>query len=118
MTVQQTRAGDNTALVRRFIEEAWNTGNVGVVDELVAADFVDHPLWPNVVLSGPSELSPREQLKQDIAGFRTTLPDLHITIDELIDAGDKVVSVTTNRGTRYGDTPVEWREIIIDQVAD
>ena len=32
----------NKALERRLIEEAWNKGNLAIVDELVAPNFVDH----------------------------------------------------------------------------
>jgi predicted SnoaL-like aldol condensation-catalyzing enzyme len=106
----------NQTIVRRFIEEAWNQGKVGVVDELVADDFVEHPLWPNAVPLGPTEASPREQLKYDITEFRKGFPDLQLTIDQLIEAGDKVVTVTTNRGTAETGKLVSWVEITIDRI--
>jgi predicted SnoaL-like aldol condensation-catalyzing enzyme len=109
-------AQDNQTVVRRFIEEAWNQDKVGVIDELVADDFVEHPLWPNVVPLGPTEASPREQLKYDITEFRKGFPDLQITIDQLIEAGDKVVTVMTNRGTPATGKPMSWAEITIDRI--
>lgn len=33
---------DNKAILRRFIEEAFNQGNLAVVDELVASDYINH----------------------------------------------------------------------------
>ena len=33
---------ENKALVRRFIEEVWNSGNLDVIDELIAENHVDH----------------------------------------------------------------------------
>ena len=35
-------AESNKALSRRLLEEAFNAGNIDVVDELVATDFVNH----------------------------------------------------------------------------
>jgi ketosteroid isomerase-like protein len=109
-------AEDNQSTVRRFIEEGWNQGNVAVVDELVAADFAEHPLWPNVVNPGPSDQSPRDQLKYDITTTRGGFPDLQVTIDQLIESGDKVVMVATNRGTPATGKPVTWTEINIDRI--
>ena len=34
-------AEQNKALVRKFFEEVWSKGNVAVVDELLAPDFVE-----------------------------------------------------------------------------
>ena len=116
MTSPQTQADANQALVQRFIEEAWNKGNVSVVDECVAADFVEHPLWPNIVPLGPMDVSAREQLKYDITESRKGFPDLQITIDQLIEAEDKVITVLTNRGTPITGKPMSWVEINIDRI--
>ncbi len=35
---------DNKDLFRRFYERAWNNGDPSVVDELLAAGFVNHAL--------------------------------------------------------------------------
>lgn len=110
-------AEENQTIARRFIEEGWNQGKVGVVDELVAEDFVEHALWPNAVPLGPTEVSPREQLKYDITEFRKGLPDLQVTIDQQVTDGDKVVTVATNRGTTTGK-PISWAQITIDRIVD
>jgi predicted SnoaL-like aldol condensation-catalyzing enzyme len=39
----------NKALVRRFIEEVYNRGNLDTADELLAPDFVDHGLTASEV---------------------------------------------------------------------
>ena len=44
-------AEQNKALVRRFFEEVWSKGNVAIVDELLAPEFVDRTLLPG---QGPS----------------------------------------------------------------
>jgi predicted SnoaL-like aldol condensation-catalyzing enzyme len=110
-------AEENQTIARRFIEEGWNQGKIGVVDELVTEDFVEHALWPNAVPLGPAEASPREQLKYDITEFRKGLPDLQVTIDQQVTEGDKVVTVATNRGTTTGK-PISWVQITIDRIVD
>ena len=111
-------AEDNLSIVRRYYEEGWNQGNPAVLDELVSVDFVEHPLWPNVVNPGPEDQSPRDQLKYDITNSREAFPDLHTTIDQLIESGDTVVTVATNRGTPSTGKPMAWVEINIDRFAD
>jgi ketosteroid isomerase-like protein len=111
-------AEDNQNIIRRYYEEGWNQGNPAVLDELVSVDFVEHPLWPNVVNPGPEDQSPRDQLKYDITMSRDGFPDLQTTIDQQITSGDKVVTVATNRGTPVTGKPVTWTEINIDRIAD
>jgi hypothetical protein len=43
----------NKVLVREFLGEAWGKGNMAAVDELMAADYVEHPALPT------SHLAPR-----------------------------------------------------------
>ena len=86
---------ENKALVRRYLEEAWNKGNVGILDELMASDYSRY-------MSGPAKPLNREGQKQRITAFRKALPDLHLTIDDLVAEGDKVVFRITLRGTHQG----------------
>jgi len=86
---------DNKAHVRRYLEEAWNMGNVGIIDELMASDYARY-------MSGPAQPLNREGQKQRITALRKAFPDLHLTIDDLIAEGDKVVFRITLRGTHQG----------------
>ena len=89
-------AEDNKAVVRRFIEEIVNRGNLALADTLIAANYVYH---------GPGGLEFRgpEGLKQLVTVYRTAFPDLRMTIDDLIAEDDKVVARWTGRGTHKGD---------------
>jgi len=88
---------ENKAIARRTIEELWNKGNMAVADELLAANFVNHdPV-------GSSEYS-LEAYKQEVSDTRTDYPDFHVTIEEQIAEGDKVVTRWTFRGTHQGDS--------------
>lgn len=85
---------DNKALVRRGFEEIWNRGNLAVIDEFIAPNYVDHE--PTTTLQGP------EAHKQFVLMYRSAIPDLHITIEDQIAEGDKVVTRWTARGTHQG----------------
>ncbi len=83
------------SLIRRMFDSAFNQGTFAVVDELVAPDGVTHtPTW-----GMPKN---REGLKQLIAMFRSAFPDLHCTVEDEINEGDKVAAHWTIRGTHRG----------------
>lgn len=84
-------AEENIATSRRMMEEAWNQGDLDVVDEICAESFVDHD-----PVMGDGD---RESLKQGITGYREAFPDLEITIDDIFAAGDKVAFRWTAQGT-------------------
>ena len=54
---------ENKAILRRAVEEVVNKGNLGLIDEMVASDFVDHTPLP--------ELPPNRE------GIRQTIRMLH-----------------------------------------
>jgi predicted ester cyclase len=89
---------DNKAHVRCYLEEAWNKGNVGIIDELMASDYARY-------MSGPAQPLNREGQKQRITAFRKAFPDLHLTMDDLIAEGDQVVFRVTVRGTHQDTIP-------------
>ena len=76
----------NKAVVRRFIEGALTTGNVELVDELLAPNYVNH-----MVPGG------REALKQFVPMLMSAYPDFKIaySVDQLIAEGDYVVARQT-----------------------
>ena len=86
---------ENEAVVRRLFDEVTNAGKLSAVDELVAAELVDHTDPPGVAPGG-------EGLKQLISMVRAALPDIQVTIEEQIAAGDKVVVRWTAHGTHEG----------------
>ena len=86
---------ENKANVRRLNDEVWNRGNLAVVDELIAPDYVFH--GPETEIKGP------EGLKQYIAAMRTAFPDLHMTIEGMVAEGDMVAARYTAWGTFKGE---------------
>jgi predicted ester cyclase len=82
---------ENKALVRRLIKEV-EKGNLDVVDEVLAPDFVDHDLLPD-------QVPDREGYKRGLSEDRAALSNFDITIEDQIAEGDKVVTRFTWRGT-------------------
>jgi len=91
-------AGDeekNTAAMKRFYEEVVNKGNLMLIDELVAAEFVDHEELPGMKPG-------RDGLKEFFTMFRAAFPDLHFQVNDLAAKGDKVWAYITIHGTHKG----------------
>jgi predicted ester cyclase len=99
--------------------EVFNQGNFGLIDELIAPDFVEHYAQPGVPPT-------REGFKQFAMAYRSAFPDLRYTVEDAIDAGDKIVYRLTASGTMKGDflgmpatgTRATWTEIHIGRVAN
>ncbi|MEV5838494.1 ester cyclase [Nocardia sp. NPDC052112] len=88
----------NKALIRQFYREI-DTGNIDAMDELVAADYLDHspPPFPGI---GPG----REGLKQAFRMFWDATPGRH-EIEDQIAEGDRVVTRITAYGRHIADLP-------------
>ena len=88
-------AEENKALVKRFVEEFWNEGNMSAADELLAPDAAIYmPTGEGVDPDG---------LKSFAATWRASFPDWHSTFEELIAEGDRVAERWTGRGTHRGE---------------
>jgi steroid delta-isomerase-like uncharacterized protein len=88
----------NKTVARRFFEEVFGKGNLNVLDEITARDYVN---------SGPGTLpglpTGPEGAKQLVTVYRNAFPDLRFTIDEQIAEGDMVVTRWTGHGTHQGE---------------
>lgn len=97
---------ENVALVRRYVSEAWNRGNLAVIDELVHPESVDPSFTQYPV--GP------EGAKLAIGLFRNAFPDLYLFIQDTIAEEDVVAIRYTAIGTHHGaymDIPPTGRSI-------
>jgi len=87
---------ENKAKQRRVFEELLSKGNLAIIPELIAPNYVvRNPLGMEV--KGP------EGFKQMVAMFRTAFPDMYATIDDMFAEGDKVATRFTWRGTFKGE---------------
>jgi steroid delta-isomerase-like uncharacterized protein len=95
--VPSTGPIDGQTLARRYFEEVWNQGKVDVLDELLAPDYVNHTPSVGNPPPGPNGLTPI------VLAIRRAFPDLHFTIEDVIQTADAVVIRTRMRGTHRGD---------------
>jgi steroid delta-isomerase-like uncharacterized protein len=86
----------NKAIVRRAFEEPWK-GNLDIVDELVASDYVGHDPATPEPLHGP------EGVKEFISTYRAAFPDARIRVEEQLAEGDLVATRWSGRGTHEGE---------------
>src|ERR687889_203417 len=86
---------DARAIVQRMFDEIINKGQLEVVDELFAEDFLDH--GPMGDIPGP------EAFKTMVAQWRSAVPDVHCAVDDFIVDGDDVAWVVRTTGTHTGD---------------
>jgi steroid delta-isomerase-like uncharacterized protein len=82
------------ALVRRFLEGLVGTGDPALADELLAPTFVVH-------YAGNPPLD-RDGFRQFLGALRAAFPDVRVTVEDAIAAGDKVAARWTWRGTHRG----------------
>jgi predicted ester cyclase len=92
----------NKAVIQRLIEEVLNGGQLEVIDELYAPE-----------LAGAA--------RRWITPFRTSFPDVHMEVVDLIAEGDKVVGrftcSATHLGAWLGHAPTGRRFERIDEVS-
>jgi steroid delta-isomerase-like uncharacterized protein len=89
-------ADENKVIVQRYVEEGFNAGNLAVIDELFAPDFVNHdPV--------AQQLRDLQTLKQGILAYHAAFPDIRTTIEDLVVEGDRVAKRFTMRGTQTGE---------------
>jgi len=103
-------------LADRYVEMI-NTHDPDAVDRFVAEDYVNHNAF---VADG------REANRQFWTVFFAGLPDVRVTMEDLVVSGDRVVGRFVYRGTHTGDLmgipasgkPVEMRSIDIWRMQD
>jgi steroid delta-isomerase-like uncharacterized protein len=90
---------NNKANERRLFDEVWNKGNVSLIPELVSPDFFHR--------NPQRDYKGHDGYKEMVLSQRTTMPDYHVTIDEMVGEGDKVVYRITATGTYKG----KWQDV-------
>ncbi|MGW8249365.1 MAG: ester cyclase [Anaerolineales bacterium] len=97
---------DAASLVRLIFEQAFNQGDLDVVDDLVAADVTAHFESWGIPAS-------RLGFKQMIANLRSAFPDLHCTVEDEIIQGDKFAArwmmSGSHQGSFFGNLPTRRR---------
>lgn len=84
-------------IIKHAIEEAWNEGNVDVLDQVYAPDCVSHEVSP-----GGADTLGTEVQKEHLRRQRAALPDFRVTIEDMLCAGDRVAFRWVVAGTHLG----------------
>ena len=92
MSVEET----NKESIRRCTEEVFNKGNLSVIPEVLAFEFIEHTPDGQVIQGLESVKSMAEM---SLRAF----PDMHYTIEDLFAEGDKVAVRYTYTGTFKGE---------------
>jgi len=107
------------AVVRRFVDEVVNGGDLGVLDQLWAADLAWHG-------GSMGEIHGLAAFREHLAASTTgAFSGMHLDIHDVVTSGDTVVVRFTNSGTQTGPfmgTPptgrhAEWLGIGVYRVA-
>ncbi len=86
---------DSKTVVRRFLEEVANTGDVARVPEFVSPDC-------RASNDPTSPVDGIEAMRAHLLGVRTTFPDLHLEVEQQIAEGEWVATRVTATGTHLG----------------
>ena len=82
-------------LVRTFIDEVFNKGNLSMLEELIHPDYQYRS--PDSQLKGISEL------REFIHEFRSAFPDLNLQINDFFNSNDRTCAAFTLKGTHEQD---------------
>jgi steroid delta-isomerase-like uncharacterized protein len=90
-------AEENKAVARRWFEDLFNTGDLEVADEIIAPDHVNHdPTLPDIPPGSEGQ-------KQVVNLYRGAFTNAHISIEDQVAEGDKVVTRWRGSGTHQGE---------------
>jgi steroid delta-isomerase-like uncharacterized protein len=88
---------ENKAIIRRYIEVGWSTGDMGAVADAIDPSYRRHQ--PNMAMPVESE----KDLEQLIGMYRAGVPDLDIKVQHMVAEGDWVVTRVIIKGTHTGE---------------
>jgi steroid delta-isomerase-like uncharacterized protein len=95
------------------VYDAFGTGNVDVIDEVVSENYIEHRPDPLV----PYNNQGRDYVKEIIKGYRQGFPDLKMEVNKMVEEGDTVISFITCTGTNsgtMGDIPSTGKSVKVD----
>ena len=110
-------SASNKQVIRAFLEDVLNRGDLDRANDLVKEDFIElDPL--------PGQQQGREGLKAVIAQLRSAFDGMHWVVNEMVAEDDKVVTRFTWTGTHQGTflgipatgKKVEVKGVVIDRL--
>lgn len=86
---------ENKEVARRYMEEAFNKGNLAVIPDIVANEYIHHTNF--------GEMKGADGLKEAVTIMRTAFPDLNYVIDSMVAEGNMVAFTLRAQGTFEGE---------------
>ena len=108
LTEEEVRAWTDSVL------EIWNEANLTILNEVYTQDLVRHDC------GAPEDIVGLENIKSYLQNFFNAFPDLNVTVDETIVAGNKLVQRWTLSGTNtgpMGDMPPTGKNVKVSGVS-
>ena len=106
MTAPRT-AEDNKDVVRRFIKDVLDAGELDRLDDLLAPDYVNRAFDVDL-----------PAFKEMLAALVAALPERHYDIEELVAEGDAVVARFAGEMTDRAGNPISLRGLTYYRLAD
>ena len=110
---------DNKSIIRRYIDEIENTGDVSNIREFIAEEYVE-------IYEGERYEIGIKGAIDHILGVRRVFPDLKLTIENQISEGEWVVTVYSVTGTFTDEwfgmkptgKPITFTGVNVDRIRD
>jgi steroid delta-isomerase-like uncharacterized protein len=103
----------NKTIARRYFNEVWNQGELDVLDELLAENYINHTPSFGSPPPGPGGLKPI------VAALRRAFPDLHYEVEDIVATEEAVAIRVRMSGTHKGDLfglPPTNRRVEVEQI--
>lgn len=92
----RTTGTDHKEIVRRMNDDVWGEGNLDLIDEYDADDYVEHNTASPEDIHGPAGY------KANVEMFHSAFADVAVTTEHLVAEGDKVANHYTIAATHHG----------------
>ena len=99
-------ASDNVQLFRKIIDRGFCQGDLSVADEICATTLLEHEYLAKTDVPGP------EILKDQIRDARSSIRDLVLTVEDIVESGETVWA----RSRATGSDPRSGKPVAIDVV--
>lgn len=96
MATDTSRLEQDKEIARRINDEVWGEGNLDLIDEYVAEDYVEHNT------ASPEDIHGREGYRANVEMVREAFPDMDVTLNDIVAERDTVVTHYTITGTHCG----------------
>jgi len=103
----------NKVIVRKFIQEVLGKGNIDLIDELLAPDYVN----PSMSVTN------RTGFKAVVSGLKASIPERDFDIGNLVAEGDSVVfrgnmNVTLDSGKKVSARVITYYRLVDGKIVE